>query len=108
MFKLTPNPTFKAPVPLSVPGMEKPLSVPMEFRHKTQAELTAWMAGAPGRSDPDVLGDILVGWEIAGDDGQPLPYSHTHLATLLENYPAAKGEIFNAYLGELTRAKAKN
>ena len=33
MFKLQPNPTFKAPVLLSVPGEDKPKEIVGEFRH---------------------------------------------------------------------------
>lgn len=108
MFKLTPDATFKAPVPLSRPGLEKPLMVPFEFRHKTRDELADWMARAPGRSDPDVLDEVIVGWGVVDATGQPVPYSHTTLVTLLGNFSTAKGEIFSAYLAELTKAKAKN
>lgn len=108
MFRLTPNPTFKAAVPLSMPGMEKPLSVPFEFRHKTTEQIAEWMARAPGRSDADVLHEVIVGWSVADDQGVEVPYSYTALSTLLNNYATAKGEIFSAYLSELTKAKAKN
>jgi hypothetical protein len=108
-FRLNPNPTFKAAVPLSVPGLEQPLSVSMTFRHKTQEQLADWMARAPGRSDPDVLGEVLVDWDgVQDDDGGPVPFSYANLVALLGNYPASKGEIFSTYLAELTKAKRKN
>lgn len=108
MFRLTPNTLFKALVPLSQAGIEQPLDVAFEFRHKTKEQLADWMARAPGRSDVDVLNEVIVSWGVVDDDGAAVPYSHTHLATLLSNYPPAKGEIFSAYLAELTKAKAKN
>jgi hypothetical protein len=108
MFKLNPSPTFKAPIALSQPGVEKPLEVPFEFRHKTTEQIADWLARAPGRSDPDVLHEVIVGWSVVDDRGEAVAYSHTNLATLLNNYPTAKGEIFAGYLAELTKAKAKN
>lgn len=108
-FRLNPNPTFKVPVPISVPGMEQPLHVVMTFRHKTQEQLADWMARAPGRSDPDVLREVLVDWEgVHDDDGAAVAYSYERLVVFLGNYPASKGEIFSTYLSELTKAKRKN
>jgi hypothetical protein len=42
------------------------------------------------------------------DKGEDVPFSTTALRDLLENYPAAHGEIFKTYLRELTEAKRKN
>jgi hypothetical protein len=108
MFRLKPNPTFKTMVPLSQPGVEQPLQVPFEFRHKSQEQLATWMANMPGRSDPDNLHDVIVSWGVVDADGVEVPYTHTALAELLDNYPTAKGEIFSKYLSELTKAKEKN
>jgi hypothetical protein len=108
-FRLNPKPTFTVPVPISVPGMEQPLSVVMTFRHKTQEQITDWMARAPGRSDPDVLAEVLVGWEGVTDEADAVvPFSYAALTEFLGNYPASKGEIFSTYLSELTKAKRKN
>jgi hypothetical protein len=109
MFRLIPSPTFTVRVPLSVPGVEKPLEVPIEFRYRTPDALVAFMARMPGRSDVDNLHDVIVGWSgVAGADGEPIAYSHSNLATLLAHYKPAAKEIFAVYTRELSEAKAKN
>lgn len=109
MFRLNPDPTFTARVPLSVPGVEKPLLVAFVFKHKTKAGVEAWLTGMVGKADVDALHEVIAGWsDVVDTAGEQVPYSHTALHDLLQNYPAAKGEIFEAYLGELTKAKAKN
>jgi hypothetical protein len=108
MFRLTPSPTFKTLVPLSQPGVERPLDVAFEFRHKSKDQVADWLARMPGRSDQDNLHEVIVSWGIVDDKGEPVPYTITALATLLNNYPTANSEIFAKYLSELTKAKEKN
>jgi hypothetical protein len=109
MFKLTPNPTFKASVPLSVPGMAQPMDVVIEFRHKGATAIQKWMASAPDRQDVELLDEVIAGWSgVMDEGGAPVPYSLGNLAILLENYPAAKWELLAAYKAELTEAKRKN
>ena len=109
MFKLNPSPTFVAQVPLSVPGLAEPLEVAITYRHKNKTALGAWMAGAAGKADAELLHEVIAGWSgMQGEDGAEVPYSLTALTDLLENYPAAHGELFKAYLRELTEAKRKN
>jgi hypothetical protein len=108
MFRLKPDPTFKTLVPLSRPGVEKPIDVPFEFRHKTKEEVATWMAGMLGRTDADVLDEVIVSWGVVDEGGRAVPYSHTALVGLLSDFPTSKGEIFSKYLSELTKAKEKN
>lgn len=109
MFKLNPNPTFVAAVPLSVPGMAEPLEVSFTFRHQNKAALSKWMTDAKGKSGSENLHKIIADWVgVFGEDGLQVPYSLTALTDLLENYSAAEGEIFRAYMQELTEAKRKN
>lgn len=109
MFKLIPNPTFKAPVPLSAAGVEKPIAITVEFRHKTATGLKAWLSSAPNRADVDLLDEVIAGWSgMQGADGAEAPYSRDALSTLLENHPASKWELLGAYQAELTEAKRKN
>lgn len=109
MFRLNPSPTFKASVPVSVPGMDKPLEIAVEFRHKTATGLQEWMRRAVDRTDAQNLDEVIAGWSgVMGDDGAQVPYTLTALSTLLENYPAAKWEMLVAYKAELTEAKRKN
>lgn len=108
MFRLTPNPTFTAKVFLSVPGAEKAQPVPFTFKHKGRTAMVEWLATSPGTPDADVLDKVITDWGVVDGDGQPVKYSRDALAELLENYPAARFEIFNAYVDELSKAKAKN
>ena len=109
MFKLNPSPTFVAQVPLSVPGMPEPLDIAVTFKHKNKTALKAWMAGASGKDDAVVLNEVISGWSGLQDDaGAEVPYSITSLTELLNNYAASHGELFRAYLRELTEAKRKN
>lgn len=109
MFKLVPHPTFKASVPLSAPGLEKPIAVTVEFRHKTSSAFKKWLESAPDRTDVDLLDEVIAGWSgMQGEDGTDAPYSRQALSTLLENYSAAKWELLGAYQRELTEAKRKN
>lgn len=109
MFKLNPAPTFTAQVPLSVPGLPEPLALAVTFRHKGKSALAAWMASAAGKQDAELLHEVIAGWSGMQDEaGAEVSYSLAALTDLLENYPAAHGELFRGYLGELTEAKRKN
>ena len=109
MFRLNPAPTFAATAHISAPGLAQPLALSLTFRHKTAAQAQAWLANAGQSTDEALLGDVLAGWSGVQDDaGADVPYSPAALAELLNNYPAAKGEIFRTYLRELTESKAKN
>jgi hypothetical protein len=109
MFNLVPTPTFSAPVPLSVPGLADPLEVRVTFRHKTREALAKWLADAGQRADGDMLHDVITEWTgMADEQGEPVPYSRTALETLLDNYPAARGELFAVYVSELSKSKRKN
>jgi len=109
MFKLNPKPTFVAAVPLSVPGLSEPLEVSFTFRHQNKAALAKWIGETSTQDGAETLHKVVAGWAgVQGDDGAEVPYSLTALTDLLDNYPAAQGEIFRAYLKELTEAKRKN
>lgn len=109
MFKLQPNPTFTAQVPISVAGLPEPLELAVTFRHKNKAALEAWLSGAKGKADEALLHEVIESWAgVQGADGAEVPYSLTALGELLSNYPAAHGELFRGYLRELTEAKRKN
>lgn len=109
MFKLTPNPTFKANVPLTVPGEESPVAVKFSFRHKTLVAAQKWYESNEGKLRADALDELIAGWEgIEDEQGAPVDYSKDALTALLANYPAATGEITTAYWRELTASRIKN
>lgn len=107
MFNLNPSPTFKAKVPLSVPGMAQPLEVEFTFKHKTRTAVEKWATEYVANPGADTLGEVIADWSLKRD-GEAVPYSHSALAELIEAYIPARAEISDAYLNELTRAKRKN
>ena len=103
MFKLQPNPTFKAPVLLSVPGEDKPKEIVVEFRHQTGKQLKAYFEHIKGKTDAEAVVDLIVGW-----GGVDKAYSAEALDELLDNYPVAAGEIFAAYRESALESRRKN
>lgn len=109
MFQLDPSPTFDVQVPISVPGKAQPLDLSVSFRHKRKTAIAAWINTARGRTDVEILGEVIESWSgVHNAKGEDVPYSVAALTTLLENYPAAKDDLFQVYLRELTEAKRKN
>lgn len=107
MFNINPAPTFRAGVPLSVPGVPRPLEVVFVFRHKTRTAVQKWAAAYLENPAAETLAEVIEGWELR-KDGELVPYSFTALAELIETYTPARGEIADTYITELTRAKQKN
>lgn len=103
MFKLTPDPTFRASVAITVPGEEQPETIAVDFKHLPKSALRDYFASLDGKSDADALGAIIAGWSGVDTD-----YSAEALALLLDNYPAAAAEMFEAYRRELLDARRKN
>lgn len=117
MFNIDPSPTFTADVPLSRPGLSEPLNVQVTFRYKNRLEMAAWVATRKDakdlvqehQDDVEMLGNVMVGWSgLIDDKGEEVPYSATNLSKLLVNFTPARGELFRAYVHELTDAKRKN
>ncbi|MDP1686884.1 phage tail assembly chaperone [Hydrogenophaga sp.] len=107
MFNLNPSPTFKAPVPLSVPGVSQPLEVVFTFKHKTRTAIEKWAQDYLANPGAEVLDQVIAGWDLKRD-GEPVPYSFSALSDLIEMYTPARSEISDAYITEITRAKRKN
>jgi hypothetical protein len=109
MFQLDPSPTFEVSVPISTPGKAEGLPLTVTYRHKRKTAIAAWIASARGRTDLEILGEVIDGWSaVHNAKGEDVPYSTDALGTLLDNFPAAKDDLFANYLRELTEAKRKN
>lgn len=117
--RIDPNPTFPATVGLTVPGQKETAALEIVFRHKDTEALRAWMEGRPAggeaagppapRTDAEFLGEVVAGWSGMQDAaGADVPYTPEAFARLLKNYPTAAGEIYRAYLRELTESRLKN
>lgn len=116
LLRIVPKPTFTAEVNITVPGEEKPATIELVFKHQGRQALRAWVdAGrTPGPdgsppSDAQWLGQVVAGWAGPVDAaGQPVPFTPAALASVLDAYPAAAREIYNAYLAALSESRAKN
>lgn len=103
MFKLNPNPTFNAKVQISVPGVDKPATVDVEFKHLSRSAIKSYFEGIEGKTDAESLSEIIVGWK-----GVDAPYSKENLDLFLDNYPSSSREMFEAFRRELMEARTKN
>ena len=101
--KLQPNPTFTIPVPLSVPGQESKAVVQVTYRHLSVNGLRDFYSALSGKTNLDGLAEIIT--DIAAVDE---PFSKEALGKLLDNYPRAGAELFEAYRNELLGAREKN
>ena len=101
-FRLIANPTFWATVLIPAPGTAaQPLE--LEFRHRTRSQLKAFGESLSGRTDDQIVPEMIVSWR-----GADAEFSPEALVELLEQYPAAAGEIAAAYFREHTAAARKN
>lgn len=107
--RINPAATFAVPVRLTVPGVADKAVVVFTFAHKGKAALRAWTAGAQNESDAVFLGEVVKGWHgVEAPDGSDLPFSAEAFAALLDAYPAAGSEIYQAYLTAYHEARSKN
>lgn len=104
-FKLQPAPTFTAPVEIPVPG-EGLSKVVFTFKYRDREAMKAFLDKVSDKesemSDPELIEEMCTGWELTD------PFERASLETLVLNYVQAAGAIFDKYLDELTRARAKN
>ncbi len=103
MFKLQPNPTFKAAVGISIAGQAAPTEIEVEFKYLTKSKVREFFEKLGGKEDATALAEIIVGWS-----GIEEPFSKKALATLVDNYPAAAMDLFDTFRRELLEAKRKN
>lgn len=109
MIKLNPNPTFSAPVLLTVPGEPEPVQITMTFRHMAADKVTEWLANNETRPSLDALAEIITGWDgVQDEEGNEVSFSSDALSTLLNNYRAATPEIVVAWIREMGASRLKN
>ncbi len=108
--KLIAAPTFKATVKIPEPGGET-VSLEMTFKHRTRDQLAEFLAATTANDqkpederieDPQFILQMAVGWELSD------PFDEASLELLVQNHIAAPRLIFETYLEELTKARAKN
>lgn len=103
MFKLKPNPTFKTKVAISVAGEKRQPEIEVEYKYLNKDGVKDYFEHLQGKTDAEALAEIVVGWS-----GVEEAYSPEALAMLVDNYPAAAADLFEAFRRELLEAKRKN
>jgi hypothetical protein len=116
MIKLTPNPTFRATLALTVPGNAEGAKVEFEFCHKGLSALDAWikkpaLMAREGvtLSSTQYLDEVIASWSGPVDEhGADVPYSPEALQKLLDAYSPAAQEIYDGYRKQLETSRVKN
>lgn len=106
MFKLVPEPTFKAAV--AIPTVNGSGSITLTMKYRNREEVVSFMESFTAtpdtpRRDEDVVADVVVGWE-----GVDAEFNAENLALLLKFYPGAASAIVDDYLKRSTRIREKN
>lgn len=99
--KLQPDPTFKAKVPIPVPGAPS-VDVEFTFKYRNRDELKAFMAASDERAEAETVLEMCTGWELTD------AFTRESIDTLLLNYITASRAIFETYIDEHLKARAKN
>ena len=107
MFKITPNPTFPADVEISTPVGVATLK--LEFKHLGKDRLKKLHETAQTQADIETLTQIVVGWsEVFDAEGNPVAFNADSMAQLIDAYPSAPFEIYQAYISAASGARVKN
>jgi hypothetical protein len=101
-FKLEPNPTFWATVPVRLPGGELS-DLQLEFRHRSRTEMASLFDTVSGRTDEDVIADVISNWRDVSE-----PFSTEAVRKLVNNYPGIASQLVEAYVRELVQARRGN
>lgn len=101
MAKLTlnPNPTFKAKVDIPTHGGGS-AEVDFTFKHRKKDELQEWLRVE--RDDVATILEMVAGWDLEE------PFNAESVGVLVQNYIGAASAIFDKYVAELLRTRAKN
>lgn len=98
---LTAAPTFKANVPIPVPG-KKPVPVEFIFKGRTKTEFQAFLENLRDREDADVVLDIATGWEL--EDA----FVRESIVQMNDSYIGSARAIIETYINELSGARLGN
>lgn len=104
MLKLKADPTFTAPVVLSLPGGGTH-TIKVVYKHMTRDAYNAFIAAEQkeNRSDEDAIMDIASGWfEVEGE------FTRENIREFCQQYHLAARAIVSTFVEQLTQYKAKN
>lgn len=99
--KLQPEPTFKSTVLIPAAGSSD-VSLEFTFKHRTRDQLRKFVEESAERDDADTILEMATGWELAD------AFTKENVTLLVQNYSTAARSVFDKYLDELARARAKN
>lgn len=101
VFKLIPDPTFKAQVQIPVHGGQ---TAPVEFtfKHRTREQLDEFFKSVGDRSVEESILDAAVSWSL--DD----EFTAENIKLLCDNYMGAASAIASAYTKELLQNRQGN
>jgi hypothetical protein len=102
MFKLNPDPTFKADVEIPVPGQGKG-KITITYRYKNAEQMADYMGRLKELGDIGSIMEIVEGW-----DGPDAPFDETAIKLLAKNYNGSVLLIYQRYVDELTKARLGN
>lgn len=100
-FKLDPNPTFDAPVPVPVHG-KGTHNVRFTFKHMSKDQLADVSASAKDMTEVESIKAVALGWEL--DD----EFNDENIQKLIQNYQGAGSAIISTYLSEIRQARMGN
>ncbi len=99
--KLQPAPTFKATVQIPVPGgKDEPVEFVFKFRNRD--EIKKLIDGVDGQLWTDVILAVAENWDLSD------PFTRESIDLLTTNYVGAGQAIFDTYVEQHTKARAKN
>lgn len=106
--KLNLDPTFRADVQITVPGVDEPGTLQLTFKYrgrKEYAEFLESMQDKKGKKEKSVAEAFplfVTGWDLDEE------FTPENIETFLNNYPAAYMEIVGQYAKLLMGSRIKN
>ncbi|ENA37413.1 hypothetical protein HMPREF1487_04331 [Pseudomonas sp. HPB0071] len=101
LFKLDPNPTFDAIVPIPLHGGGS-ANVKMKFKHRPKAELQQFIEATKESLLDDLIIEMVVGWDLEDE------FTPENIKRLTENYGGSGLLVYKTYINELTQASRLN
>ena len=107
MLKITLDPTFKADVEITVPGQDKPGTIPLTMKYRGRdafQQFAEELKSAAGKKKTvaESFPDFVEDWGLKEE------FNKENIETFLNNYPAAYQEILTKYSELLLVSRLKN
>ena len=93
--QLTANPTFKAPVPIPVPG-GKITNVEFTFKHRNKTQMQEFLEALKDQDDVDLIMSMASGWEL--DE----PFDAENVGQMVSEYVGSAIAVLETYIAEST------